>query len=251
MIRRVAVIVPAADEQERIAACLAAIDEARRQLLASDLGVVSVEVMVVLDACTDGTAAIVAGFARAGHVRAITTDARCVGAARRLGAQAAIDSGGSPERLWLANTDADSAVPADWLTRMVAAAGAGTELVLGTVLPGAGLSAALRTAWLAPHHLIEGHPHVHGANLGIRADTYLGLGGWNGELSCDEDVDLADRAAAAAEIPILRTASIPVLTSARIAGRAPNGFSSYMRHLRDQHARDQHSAAVRPSAALA
>jgi hypothetical protein len=235
MIREVAVIVPAADEQERIAACLAAIDEARRRLLASDLGVHTVDVTVVLDACVDETPAIVDSFVTAGHVNAITTVARCVGAARRLGAEAAIAAAGSPERLWLANTDADSTVPADWLTGMVAAANAGTQVVLGTVLPGAGLSAALRAAWLAPHHLKDGHPHVHGANLGISADTYTALGGWNGDLACDEDVDLAKRAAAAGDLRMLRTASIPVLTSVRLAGRAPNGFSSYMRHLHEQH----------------
>jgi hypothetical protein len=117
---------------------------------------------------------------------------------------------------------------------MVKAATAGAEVVLGTVLPGAEISRSMRAAWLAPHQLTEGHPHVHGANLGIRADTYDQLGGWNPELAYDEDVDLAARAAASAEIPMVRTAKIPVLTSARMVGRAPNGFSSYMRHLRDE-----------------
>ena len=36
----------------------------------------------------------------------------------------------------------------------------------------------LKKAWLSRHHLRDGHPHVHGANFGIRADTYLSLGGW-------------------------------------------------------------------------
>jgi glycosyltransferase involved in cell wall biosynthesis len=235
MIQRVAVIVPAADEQDRIAACLAAIEKARRRLLETTSTVEGVDVIVVLDACVDGTETIVDRFAAGGHIQAITSGARRVGAARRLGAQQAMESGVKADRLWLANTDADSTVPADWLTRMVAAADGGAQVVLGTVLPGAGLTAALRTAWLAPHHLREGHPHVHGANLGIRADTYLELGGWDGGLASAEDVDLAGRAAADPEVRILRTAAIPVLTSVRIAGRAPGGFSSYIRHLREQH----------------
>ena len=84
-------------------------------------------------------------------------------------------------------TDADCAVPRDWLSFMVAEARCGTQVVLGTVLPGPGLSAALKAAWLGRHHLREGHPHIHGANFGIRADTYLTLGGWQ-PLSLGEDV---------------------------------------------------------------
>jgi glycosyltransferase involved in cell wall biosynthesis len=235
MIQRVAVIVPAADEQDRIAACLAAIEEARCRLLQTTPTIEGVDVIVVLDACSDETPAIVGRFAAVGHVRAITSGARLVGAARRLGAQQALQCGVPADRLWLANTDADSTVPANWLTGMVAAADGGAQVVLGTVLPGAGLTATLRAAWLAPHHLREGHPHVHGANLGIRADTYLELGGWDGGLASAEDVDLAGRAAAAPDVRILRTAAIPVLTSVRMAGRAPGGFSSYIRHLREQH----------------
>jgi glycosyltransferase involved in cell wall biosynthesis len=235
MINRVAVIVPAADEQERIAACLEAINAARRRLLDSELGVEHVDVIVVLDSCVDETPEIVARYGTAGHLHAITSDARRVGKARRRGAQEATTTQVPAEQSWLANTDADSTVPPDWLTGMVAFANAGAQLVLGTVLPGPELSSVLRAAWLAPHHLNEGHPHVHGANLGIRAATYLELGGWNGDLACDEDIDLVSRAAAVPGVRIQRTASIPVLTSARMTGRAPHGFSSYMRHLRAQH----------------
>jgi glycosyltransferase involved in cell wall biosynthesis len=236
MIERVAVIVPAADEQDRISACLRAIERARRRLLDSELKVDRVDVFVVLDGCRDNTPAIVARFAATNRVRAVTSTARRVGAARRRGALRAIASLAPPERLWLANTDADSTVPGDWLTGMVTAANAGAQVVLGTVLPDVELPRALRAAWRAQHHLHDGHPHVHGANLGIRADTYLALGGWRADLACDEDVDLAQRAVSVADIRILRTAAIPVVTSARMVGQAPDGFSSYLRHLRDHRA---------------
>jgi len=85
---------------------------------------------------------------------------------------------GPSNRLWLANTDADSVVPRDWLIRMVDAADAGVQVVLGTVAPDVELPQTLRAAWIARHQLHDGHPHIHGANLGIRADTYLALGGW-------------------------------------------------------------------------
>jgi hypothetical protein len=113
---------------------------------------------------------------------------------------------------------------------MVAAARRGTDLVLGTVLPGPELSPAVRARWLARHHLRDGHPHVHGANLGIRASAYLALGGWQ-PLATGEDADLAQRAAAAGYLSISRTAAIPVVTSVRRAGRAPRGFSNYLRAL--------------------
>ena len=64
-------------------------------------------------------------------------------------------------------------------------------------------------------------------NFGIRADTYLTLGGWQ-PLSLGEDVDLAGRAASAGHLRITRTASIPVVTSSRTAARAPGGFASYL-----------------------
>lgn len=211
MIRRVAVVVPAADEQERIAACLHAIERARRRLLDSDLGVDRVDVIVVLDGCQDETPAIVARFTDRYPVHAITSTARRVGAARQRGALRAIATLAPAERLWLANTDADSTVPVDWLTRTVTIAGTGVEVVLGTVLPGTELPRALRTAWLAQHRLTEGHPHVHGANFGIRADTYLVLGGWRADLACDEDIDLARRASESGA-RIARTAAIPVIT---------------------------------------
>jgi glycosyltransferase involved in cell wall biosynthesis len=135
LIRRIAVIVPAANEEQRIARCLASIAAAHSHphLRNAD---VQARVLVVLDSCRDATAVIAGRFADVGSV-AIT--ARSVGAARRAGALAAIAAGsGPPSELWLASTDADSEVAADWLAVMVAEAGRGA--------PGAGD----RPAWPGP-----------------------------------------------------------------------------------------------------
>ncbi len=226
MIRRVAVIVPAANEERHITRCLSSITAASSQLYRSTLNV-HVQVFVVLDSCTDATAELAAAF---GEVQPVAIAARSVGAARRAGARAALADGDRAGELWLAGTDADSEVPADWLTHMVAEACRGAHLVLGTVLPGPGLRTAARVEWLSRHHLTDDHPHVHGANFGIRGDAYLALGGWR-PLVTGEDVDLADRAAMSGHLQITRTASIPVVTSARPTGRAPRGFSSYLREL--------------------
>jgi cellulose synthase/poly-beta-1,6-N-acetylglucosamine synthase-like glycosyltransferase len=230
MIETVAVIVPAADEEDRIGPCLDAIDKARLDVLHSGQGVRSVEVVVVLDACRDRTASLVGQRISAGHLRGVRTEFRRVGAARRAGASSALAARGRADRLWLANTDADSLVPATWLTRMVRAANEGADAVLGTVLPGPEMPEDLRELWLDRHELREGHPHVHGANLGIRADAYLALGGWRDDLASHEDVDLVRRAEATG-MTIRRTATIAVVTSARSAGRAPDGFARYVRDL--------------------
>ncbi|HEX3723217.1 MAG TPA: hypothetical protein VHV31_10520, partial [Nitrolancea sp.] len=97
--------------------------------------------------------------------------------------------------------------------------------VLGTVLPD-DLPTSAFNRWLQRHRLTEGHPHVHGANLGIRADTYLAIGGF-APLYVGEDVALAQRAVEAGAT-IARTATIPVMTSARLRGRVVGGFATYL-----------------------
>ena len=226
MIRDVAVIVPAADEEDHIANSLEAINEARLHLKATGRQI-HVEVIVVLDDCHDATARIVA---RHLGVLAMTSRARNVGAARRLGTGRALEHVDDPRTMWLANTDADSRVPADWLTQMIVHADQGVDLILGTVRPRYGLPLAVQQAWFKRHHLLsDGHSHIHGANLGIRASTYLTIGGWQ-PLPTGDDVDLANRAVQCGA-RVERTAAIPVITSSRTDGRAPYGFSSYLRNL--------------------
>lgn len=232
MIRTVGVVVPAANEQVRIGDCLAALSLARAALLdtrrparAATMDRLDVRIIVVLDSCVDGTAAVVDRYP---GVQALHCGVGRVGAARALGVRRLLgDCSTPPGQLWLANTDADSRVPADWISRMLSYAEAGTHLVLGTVTPDDDLDAGQRRAWLGRHRLRTGHPHVHGANFGIRADTYLALGGWP-ELGTGEDVALANRATATAGLRIVRTAAIPVTTSSRLVGRAPQGFASYL-----------------------
>ncbi len=233
MIERVAVVIPAADEQDRIAACLHAISHAAatlRNRRARHERAVTVDVIVALDACIDDTAAVVGRFP---DVATISLDARQVGAARRAGThlalQRAAQVGVTPEQVWLANTDADSIVPPDWVAYTVSRADAGDEVLLGTVRPDHELDDRRTRAWHSTHTLGDGHPHIHGANFGIRADVLSRLGGWRA-LATGEDVDLVTRAQDA-RARIHRGAAAPVLTSARAIGRAPAGFSSYLRHL--------------------
>jgi hypothetical protein len=68
------------------------------------------------------------------------------------------------------------------------------------------------------------HPHVHGANMGVRADAYLRAGCW-ANLCTAEDHDLWQRLKATGARRI-SSAHIQVLTSGRRAGRAPLGFAA-------------------------
>jgi hypothetical protein len=148
-----------------------------------------------------------------------------VGAARRIGVAAALAaSAARSDRLWIANTDADSIVPAHWLTGQAAIARRGPELMLGTVTPEfADLSAEQQDAWRARRTVGE----VHGANLGIRADRYLAVGGF-APLAEHEDVDLVARCVAAGVAP-LATDSCDVTTSGRQVGRTPGGYARFLR----------------------
>jgi len=226
LIRRVAVIIPAANEELRIGRCLSSVAAACRHLYRVSPAS-AVRIVVVLDSCQDRTAVIAAAYR---DVQTVTITAGNVGAARAAGARAALAGAGPTGELWLASTDADSEVPVTWLTAMVTEARLGAHLVLGTVIPGLGLGPRARAQWLSRHQLRDGHPHVHGANFGIRADSYLSLGGWP-PLASGEDTELARRAARSGHLRISRTASIPVVTSVRPRGRAPQGFSSYLREI--------------------
>ncbi|MBE7190481.1 hypothetical protein, partial [Jatrophihabitans endophyticus] len=123
-----------------------------------------------------------------------------------------------------ANTDADSVVEPDWLVHQLDHAESGAHVVAGTVSPD--VDGATLRRWRAEHDAGDGHPHVHGANLGIRGDALVSLGGWPA-FATGEDVELVARASAAG-FAVVRTGRHPVRTSARRVGRAPKGFSSYL-----------------------
>ena len=228
MIHNVGVVVPAADEEDLLPACLDALDTARAEL-ARHRPHIEVRTVVVLDSCTDGSAAIV--HARTG-IEAAPVSVRLAGAARNAGCALVVAGGAASDRLWLASTDADSRVPPNWLTGMVELAEAGADFVLGTVRPAETLPADVAATYRAAYMSADGHPHVHGANLGIRAATYLELGGWP-KLGSGEDVALAARAMAAG-VATIRTSRFPVATSTRLCARAPYGYSSYLRGLAER-----------------
>ncbi|WP_338538301.1 glycosyltransferase [Janibacter terrae] len=227
-ISAVAVVVPANDEEVLLPRCLTALAHAVATLRAARPDV-RVEVVVALDACTDGTAAVAARHG----VHTTMVDARCVGAARAAGAVAAHEllEVGATHRAagaWMACTDADSVVPADWLTGQVAAADGGADLVLGRVRPDPlDLDGDTYREWSRRHTSAHPTRHVHGANLGVRWSAFAAVGGF-AQVPEHEDVLLVEALLAAGASV---AAGPPILTSGRRAGRVPDGFSGYLRDL--------------------
>lgn len=233
-----AVVLPARDEERLLPACLSALAVAAA---APALAGTAVEVVVVADGCTDGTVAV----ARAAGVTVLTGRGRGVGAARDRGARHVLRAAGREwvpaDRVWLAATDADSRVPADWLVTQRSGAESGVDAVVGTVdvddwsgfPPGA--EGAFRSgydAWRRSGRLDAVHPHVHGANLGVRGSAYLAAGGFP-PVPVGEDHALVD-ALVAGGASVLRTAVSPVRTSSRRVARARDGFGADLERLASQ-----------------
>jgi glycosyltransferase involved in cell wall biosynthesis len=223
----VAVIVPAHDEQHLLEGCLdalaAAAWHARR-------GGLRVSTLVVADACTDATRAT----ARAHGAFSITTTVKNVGAARAAGTERALEILARDEYLtpnvYLLHTDADSVVPPDWIIRHLRLA-VDHDAVLGPVEVGdwapRGLTCARRFEEASAAEP-DGH-RVHGANLGVRADAYLRVGGFRA-LPVAEDRALVAALRAARESVVFRR-DLVVSTSARVSRRVRGGFSDYLTRL--------------------
>jgi glycosyltransferase involved in cell wall biosynthesis len=213
---RVVVVVPAHDERDLLPACTAALREAARRV------VLPVQLVVVLDACTDGSADVLGSDVLAVHV-----DRRNVGAAR-AGGFSAVALG---ERTWCATTDADSTVSPTWLLDQLTHAARGADVVAGTVRVSdwAGHPVGLRQRYGAGYTDADGHRHVHGANLGLTAAAYQRIGGF-APLAVHEDVDLVDRALRSG-CTVAWTGDVVVHTSSRTAGRAPGGFAQHLADL--------------------
>ena len=230
----VAVVIPVHNEEQHLGRALAGVRTAADEVAAHHPGV-SVRVMMVLDSCADGSFRLATDFAASdARFNVMTVGFRNVGMSRRAGAEAlGLNGGAAAERAWLANTDADSMVPRNWLARQLDLAAAGADVVLGSVEPdGDGMQNALIARWHARHILAENHSHVYGANLGVRGSSYLGAGGFPG-LASGEDRVLVDRLRASGA-RIVATDTVRVLTSGRTLGRAPRGFAAYLLALAQQ-----------------
>ncbi|MEB0046814.1 MULTISPECIES: glycosyltransferase [unclassified Pseudomonas] len=214
----IGIVIPAHNEEALLDDCLrAALCAAQHEQLEGE----TVEVLVVLDSCTDRSSQIVNRY----PVHSLTIDARNVGQARAAGARFLLDRGAR----WISCSDADSRVASDWLVAQLAL---GADAVCGTVTVEAWHETFDESAQIRYHQSYqarEGHRHIHGANLGISAEAYQRAGGFE-PLACDEDVQLV-RQLERCGANIAWSHRPQVHTSARLDSRARGGFGDYLRGL--------------------
>jgi glycosyltransferase involved in cell wall biosynthesis len=218
------VVIPAHNEAELIGRCLTSVAFAAAQLLET-VGVPTT-VTVVADSCTDSTVEVAGRHG----VEALQTDVRGVGRARDAGVRHALAATGplDSSRVWIAMTDADSTVPTNWLETQVRSATEGVDLLIGPVHPDpAGIASSVLREWWARHQEPD-QLHVHGANLGFSAATFLRAGGFP---SVTEHEDVAFVREALRACSKWAAGGPTVRTSSRTVGRTPGGFASYLRLL--------------------
>jgi glycosyltransferase involved in cell wall biosynthesis len=226
-ISAVTVVVPAHNEEELLGACLSSLQHAADQVA------VPVRILVVLDNCGDGSAAVCAHHG----VTTVTTERANVGHARALGFTAALVD--ADDGTWLSSTDADTTVPPDWFVQQLALAAQGADAVVGIVEvddwghhPEAVREQFRARYGLAAESMPTTHPHVHGANLGVRRNAYVAAGGYP-PLVAHEDHALVNALDALPDVTVVRTTAVVVTTSARTSPRAPHGFGALLQTYAD------------------
>jgi glycosyltransferase involved in cell wall biosynthesis len=214
----IGIVIPVHNEAALLGECLEAVARAAHD---PRLDREPVDVVVVLDGCTDQSAAVAVRHG----AQIVSLDARCVGSARALGASFALDSGAR----WIACTDADTIVPPDWLAAQLATS---ADAACGPVWI-ADWSAhpfGVRERFLQ-HYGTNGERHIHGANLGISAAAYRKTGGF---LPLQQGEDAALIASLVERGGSVAWNSSPrVTTSARWESLIEGGFASLLRDLRE------------------
>jgi glycosyltransferase involved in cell wall biosynthesis len=218
------VVIPAHNEAALIDRCLTSVRAAASRLL--DSTGVAATLTVVADSCTDSTVDVAHRYG----ADVFVVEARCVGRARDAGVRhvLAASSPSDGSRAWIAMTDADSTVPQDWLEAQHRSAADGIGLWIGSVRPDPGsMAPPVLQEWRARHRQPD-RLHVHGANLGFTAATFLAAGGFP-PITEHEDVTFV-RAALEAGCTWVEGGPA-VRTSGRTQGRTPGGFAGYVRRI--------------------
>jgi glycosyltransferase involved in cell wall biosynthesis len=226
-ITAIVVAVPARDEAASVAACLEAIDLAA----AAMPQMIPVHVVVAADCCRDGTAAVARAVGTSlPEVTVLEGRWHGPGASRAAAVRHALGSS-DPATTWLANTDADCLVPPGWLALHLVHAEQGIDAVAGTVVlddsAPPDLAARFEAAYLLGR---DAHGHVHAANLGVRADAYLAVGGWLSRTVVGEEHDLWRRLSRAG-FRLIHPLDAAIATSPRRRSRVRGGFATWLEGL--------------------
>lgn len=226
---RFAIGIPARNEAQLVSRCIESVLASADAL--SDPS--AVRLVIGCDSCSDATADIARAIALGDdRVDVIEGTWRSAGACRAAAIRHALEvvrSGTSLSDIWVATTDADTVVPSDWLCAHAAHWSQGDDAVAGVVDLLDDDADILRV--FGRHYVLghDSHGHVHGANLGIRADAYLSVGGFpSADLAEDHALWHALRRAG---FTCRSSVALRVSTSARLTSRAVGGFADTLRNL--------------------
>ena len=249
------VAIPAHDEEETIGACLDAVATAVSE--GQRAGVVGrARIAVAAHRCVDQTRQRaqdhLAGLSGIESLVRDEPEDLLVGAVRtRLIEDAITRSPALSADCWILSTDADTIVPPDWVTGLLAAArSSGAELVLGLADLDewrVGPEARRRYQQLLDAGIDGGqHRHVYAANLAVAWQTFAAVGGFPAVPHGEEHALV--RAVRAHGRRVVSPLGPRVRTSARMPGRAAGGLGGLLAELAG--GRDDPSADCSPTAAL-
>ncbi|MCJ2088393.1 glycosyltransferase [Methylobacterium sp. E-005] len=242
------IAVPVRNEEDRIAACLRAID-AQSGLAPGYLGLV-----LFLNNCTDRTNEIVTALVPTLSIPVRVLTESYVGAHAGWARRRAMDAaaawlGDGRDAGFILSTDADSRVPPDWVARNQEAIGAGADAVAGRVELDAAEAALLPPSLPArgrledrydaliteaearidpdPHDPWPCHRTAIGATLAVTRAAYHAVGGMP-EIPLGEDGAFIARLIEHG-LRVRHAPDVCVTISARLAGRAPGGVADTIR----------------------
>ncbi len=216
----VSIVIPAHNEQARVASCLEA--------LAGQITTHTLDIIVVDNASTDATATTAQTFTATLPLRVVSEPTLGRGAARRHGF-------GLARGDIILSTDADTIVPSGWVEALVQ--NFHDPAIVATTGPCAILDCAPFTNrtfnWLQPnlmraYRLLFGHYWLTGSNCALRRSVYKAAGGFDPSVRDLEDIELGFRIAKLGRIRFIP--SITVITAGdRFQHGLILGLASYAR----------------------
>jgi glycosyltransferase involved in cell wall biosynthesis len=225
-VRALVVVIPAHNEQALVEVCLRSVQAA---LAAASL---PATIVLVAHRCSDRTEQIARTVLAGGAGTVLVNHSRSVATARAAGVRLALaTSQHAVEHTWILSTDADSVVPRSWVADLMRHVDHGAEAVVGLVELD-GWQDAPQEARRAYEAIIRAkvhrrsHDHVYAANLAVRADAYLAVGGWP-DVVPGEDAALIALLRAQGRT-VTSALDVWVRTSARRDARAEGGLGSLL-----------------------